>query len=75
MNTPRHCRGGEHLHHFGSKDCIRYRPVTHQPKGGMCAACRHALRDCSSLPFSSMPVLARDDQTVIVRCTQFQRRK
>lgn len=49
--------------------------MTHQPKGGTCAACRHALRDCSSLPFSSIPILARDGQTTIVRCTDLQRRK
>jgi len=49
--------------------------MTHQPKGGMCAACRHALRNCSTLPFASMPVLERAGQTVIVRCTDFQRRK
>jgi len=49
--------------------------MTHQPKGGMCAACRHALRDCSSLPFSSMPVLQRDGKTTIVRCTQFQHQR
>ncbi|OHC12499.1 MAG: hypothetical protein A2002_04470 [Pseudomonadales bacterium GWC1_66_9] len=75
MNAPRHCRGGEHLNRFGSKHCIRCRPVTHQPKGGMCAACRHALSNCSALPFASMPGLDRVGQTVIVRCTQFQRRK
>ncbi|SEI63609.1 hypothetical protein SAMN04244572_03215 [Azotobacter beijerinckii] len=46
-----------------------------QPKGGMCAVCHHALRNCSTLPFDRMPVLQRDGQTVIVRCTEFQRRK
>ncbi|WP_157731435.1 hypothetical protein [Azotobacter chroococcum] len=49
--------------------------MTHQPKGGMCAACRHALSNCSALPFASMPELKRAGQTVIVRCTQFQRSK
>lgn len=47
----------------------------HQPKGGMCCACVHALRDCSHLPFCTMPALASDARTVIVRCTEFQRRK
>ncbi|SEI97969.1 hypothetical protein SAMN04244579_02668 [Azotobacter beijerinckii] len=49
--------------------------MTFQPKGGMCATCCHALRNCSSLPFASMPVLERAGQAIIVRCTQFQRRK
>lgn len=48
--------------------------MTHQPKGGMCATCVHARRNCSHLPFSTMPPLSRDGQTVIVRCTEFQRR-
>ena len=48
--------------------------MTHQPKGGMCAVCVHVHRNCSQLPFSSMPALARDAQTVIVRYTNFQRR-
>ena len=47
--------------------------MTHQHKGGMCTTCVHAHRDCSYLPFSTMPALARDAQTVIVRCTDFQR--
>lgn len=49
--------------------------MTHQPKVGMCATCCHALRNCSTLPFDRMPVLQRDGQRLIVRCTQFQRRK
>ncbi|MFJ4542979.1 hypothetical protein ACIP1X_05165 [Pseudomonas sp. NPDC088885] len=48
--------------------------MTHQPKGGMCATCVHAHRDCSHLAFSTMPRLSNDGQTVIVRCTDFQRR-
>lgn len=49
--------------------------MIHQPKGGMCSACRHAQRNCSALPFASMPILARDGHTIVVRCTQFQRSK
>lgn len=49
--------------------------MTFQPKGSMCAACSHRHRNCSSLPFASMSVLAREGRTIIVRCTQFQRRK
>jgi hypothetical protein len=48
--------------------------MTHQPKGGMCTTCTHAHRDCSHLPFSTMPPLSNDKQTVIVRCTDFKRR-
>ncbi|PTQ70399.1 hypothetical protein C8K61_106121 [Pseudomonas sp. GV071] len=47
--------------------------MTHQPKGGMCCACQHAYRNCSSLPFKQMPPLARDGDWVIVRCTDFKR--
>lgn len=49
--------------------------LQHQPKGGMCRTCEHALRKCNHLPFDTMPALARDAQTVIVRCTEFHRRK
>jgi hypothetical protein len=49
--------------------------MNHQPKGGMCGTCVHALRNCSHLPFNTMPPLTRDAQTVIVRCTEFERRK
>ena len=48
-------------------------PMTHQPKGGMCVACVHAKRNCSNLPFETMPPIQRDDKTVIVRCTDFKR--
>ena len=47
--------------------------MTHHPKGGMCCACQHARRDCSSLPFKAMPPIQRDASTVIVRCTDFKR--
>lgn len=49
--------------------------MNYQPKGGMCVACANRHRNCSSLPFASMPVLEVDGQTIIVRCTQFQRWK
>jgi hypothetical protein len=55
--------------------CYKAAVMTHQTKGGMCRTCVHAHRNCSHLPFSTMPALARDAQTVIVRCTEFQRRK
>ncbi|EJM09797.1 hypothetical protein PMI21_05529 [Pseudomonas sp. GM18] len=48
--------------------------MNYQPKGGMCATCTHAHRNCSHLPFITMPVIKVDGQTVIVRCTDFQRR-
>ena len=49
--------------------------MTHQPKGGMRSSCVHAHRNCSHLPFSTMPAIAGDGQIVIVRTTEFQRRK
>ena len=47
--------------------------MTYHPKGGMCCACQYARRDCSALPFKSMPPIQRDTTTVIVRCTDFTR--
>ena len=47
---------------------------TYQPKGGMCATCKHKLKDCSTLNFSEMPKLkAISDKDIIVRCTSFER--
>lgn len=50
--------------------------TTHQPKGGMCATCRHASRDCSGLDFMAMPTISRKpsaDGVLIVRCTDFSK--
>lgn len=44
-----------------------------RPKGSMCIACRHALRDCSWLNFGDMPHLRRTDDEIVVRCTGFER--
>lgn len=52
---------------------IDRRDPYYQPKGGMCRSCRHALRVCSHLDFTSMPVLHQGQHTVIVRCTDYQR--
>ncbi|MBY6105003.1 hypothetical protein KUW19_00740 [Ferrimonas balearica] len=45
------------------------------PKGGMCAACQHALADCSHLDFASMRVLTRSEGNAYVICTGFAGRK
>lgn len=45
----------------------------HQPKGGMCAGCEFVRRDCSSLPFHSMPVIRRDHDRIIVKCVEHKR--
>jgi hypothetical protein len=45
--------------------------MIYQPKGGMCQSCAHARRDCSSLPFSTMPVIGKwNGFVLIVRCTE-----
>ena len=50
--------------------------MIYQPKGSMCAACQHALRDCSGLPFRSMPVAKRiNDVATSVICTDYQRKE
>lgn len=44
------------------------------PKGGMCGNCVHAERDCSHLPFSTMPVISTPTQGLsIVRCAEYVR--
>lgn len=48
---------------------------THQPKGGMCRTCLMGMtRNCSNLPFESMPVIEVDKSTgvKIVKCTDHQ---
>ena len=48
--------------------------VTHQPKGGMCATCKHRHRKCDHLSFESMPVIKRwPDGLLIVKCTSWER--
>lgn len=55
-------------HAIGSPD------EPYQPKGSMCAACQHAKRDCSALPFGQMPVIKRyPDGVKAVRCQQFEK--
>lgn len=45
--------------------------TTYYPKGGRCSACRHRERDCSALPFHTMPVHRRDGADVVVICTEY----
>lgn len=47
--------------------------LPYQPKGSMCAACKHKHRDCSKLPFSEMPVMLKHDGVKIVNCKEFER--
>lgn len=47
--------------------------IEHRPKGGMCASCQHSKRNCSHLPFSSYPVLKREEDVVVVRCMDYTR--
>ena len=48
-------------------------PTNYHPKGGMCLTCGHAQRNCSHLPFSTMPVIERYDRVARVRCTGYVR--
>jgi len=43
------------------------------PKGSMCAACVNRLKDCSKLDFKSMASMSKIDDTIIVKCTEFDR--
>lgn len=46
-----------------------------QPKGSMCASCKHADRNCSHLAFNSMrPTKKYSDGTVAVICTEHERK-
>ena len=47
--------------------------MKHQPKGGMCASCWHKTYDCSRLKFSEMPVIKKEADVIIVKCTKFER--
>jgi len=47
--------------------------MLHIPKGGMCRTCAYWPGDCSRLPFSSMPVIERRGDIVVVRCTHYHR--
>lgn len=47
-----------------------------QPKGSMCASCKHADRNCSHLEFSNMrPAKKYSDGVVAVICTEFERKR
>ena len=46
----------------------------YQPKGGMCYACQHMQRDCSGLPFHTMPGISSFPGSIVVRCTEFSAR-
>lgn len=49
--------------------------MIYQPKGGMCAACIHAARDCTHLDFAQMPVIGKwRGVALIVKCREFQKR-
>lgn len=47
--------------------------ITHTPKGGMCAQCRHRDTDCSWRDFESMQPMKKDGEEMIVKCTGFVR--
>ena len=51
------------------------RPVTYQPKGSMCVACKHLARECKDLPFSTMPQMQVGVGVVVVKCSEFEQRK
>jgi hypothetical protein len=42
--------------------------LNHQPKGSLCINCKNRKNDCSSLPFSSMPVIETVGEIKIVYC-------
>lgn len=46
--------------------------MTHYPKAGRCRHCTRLHEDCSSLPFSTMPVHRRDGSDVVVICTEYR---
>lgn len=51
--------------------------MTFQPKGSMCAVCRHKQQDCSTIPFEMMkPIeVITATNTTIVKCSFFVKEK
>lgn len=47
--------------------------ITFQPKGSMCAACKHKMRNCSQLKFYEMAVILKHEGVKIVKCMEFRR--
>lgn len=49
--------------------------MQYQPKGGMCATCKHKHRDCSHLKFDKMPVIDYSalQKIKIVACREYER--
>jgi hypothetical protein len=51
--------------------------MNHQPKGSMCANCKHKDQNCKHLAFEYMPKMVTTvvdgEETTIVRCTEFKR--
>lgn len=46
------------------------------PRGLMCCACVHALRDCSGLPFDTMRTITKHpDGVQEVKCDHFEGKK
>jgi hypothetical protein len=45
--------------------------VTYQPKGSMCCNCSHWFRDCSHLPFKTMPVIESQGNIRVVKCHEY----
>lgn len=48
--------------------------TNYYPKAGRCRGCSNRDKDCSSLPFSTMPAYRSDGVDVVVICTQFKPR-
>lgn len=47
--------------------------ITYQPKGSMCCNCTHWSRDCSRLPFETMPVIEKVGNVRVVKCHEFSK--
>lgn len=51
----------------------------YQPKGSMCANCKHVDENCSDLNFIDMPVIEKMEGILLsiytVKCTNFERKK
>ena len=45
----------------------------YQPKGSMCLSCVKSSDDCSHLDFKSMQPIEQYEDTVIVKCTEYEK--
>lgn len=49
--------------------------IMHIPKSSMCECCVRHVSACADMDFDLMPVLERGQNIIVVRCTEWKKRK